>query len=82
MSKFIVVATITDGTPFECLYGQERVCFDSEAEAIDAADRFSQDPVWGKYGDRTAVEEGFHYEVREVNEDDLAPGGEFAAWVD
>lgn len=82
MSKFIIVANLTDSTPFEVLYGQEQVCFDAREDAKVQAAAFNADALWGPLGNLTPAQAGFMYEVREVDTNDLAPGGEFAAWAD
>lgn len=81
-SHFIIVATLTDSTPFDVLYGQEPVLFSSREKAEGAAASFNADALWGPRGDLTPAQAGFAYEVREVDADDLAPGGEYAAWAD
>lgn len=80
-SHFIVVATLTDSTPFEVLYGQERVLFEDRADAEKAVASFNADALWGPRGDLTPAQAGFTYEVREVDAEDLEPGGEFSAWA-
>ena len=80
MTKFIVVATLTDSTPFEVLYGDNVVAFDDEALAQAQADDFNDECLWGKHGDLTPAQDGWSYEVQEVEEDEIAEGGEYAAW--
>jgi len=69
---YLVIASNTNGTPYENLYGDEQVAFLDLADAEAKAKELSSDPVWGVHGNQPASDFGMTYTVVAVeNENDV-----------
>lgn len=75
---FLVQARGSGGTPFDVLYGDEQVAFDSLDNALAQASYLNTDRVWGANGDKAAGWIGLEYGVDSVKIGDLEEG----PWLD